>query len=114
GGTTRRAQVYSDSLSHFSILIARRQASSMEGRVKEQLLVPPLPSVGRNDRICAGVLNPSYDSSFMASGSQRITCFFWMLRLLSRAAPAARYPKTASSTTGLRLRTEAKKFLKWS
>ena len=51
---------------------------------------------------------------FIASGSHFTTALRSRLRLLSKAAPAARKPNTASSTTGCRDRTAAKKFLKWS
>ena len=48
----------------------------------------------------------------MVSGFQLMTEDFSMLRLLRRAAPAARKPKVASSTGCLRVRTELKKFWK--
>ena len=53
-------------------------------------------------------------TSFIPSGSHPTTAPRSMLRLPSSAAPAARKPNTASSTTGWRERTDAKKFLKWS
>src|ERR1700723_4115719 len=59
------------------------------------------------------VVQPAY-TSFIASGSQPITVPFSILKLLSSAAPAARKPNTASSTTGFLVRTASKKFRKWS
>lgn len=50
--------------------------------------------------------------SFMVFGFHVTTLPRSMLRLLSRAAPAARKPNVASSITGLRVRTESKKFRK--
>ncbi len=57
---------------------------------------------------------PRHEShtSFIASGSHFTTAPRSRLRLLSNAAPAARKPKTASSTTDFRERTASKKFLK--
>ena len=53
-------------------------------------------------------------ATFMVSGFQWTTLPCSMLRLVSKAAPAARKPKTASSTTGVLLLTELKKLWKWS
>src|ERR1700685_633612 len=55
-----------------------------------------------------------FHASFIASGSHFTTAPRSRLILLSSAAPAARNPNTASSTTGRRERTAAKKFVKWS
>jgi len=53
-------------------------------------------------------------TSFIESGFHFTTSPRSMLRLLNSAAPAARKPNTASSTTGFRVRTDEKKLLKWS
>lgn len=49
--------------------------------------------------------------TLIASGSHRYALPSSQLAFARSAGAAARNPKTASSTTGLRLRTEAKKFV---
>ena len=75
--------------------------------------MPILPSIRRGGLRLNNMVRRSYPS-FIVSGFQCTTCPRSTLRFDSSAAPAARYPNTASSTGSFRVRTDSKKLRKWS